>query len=104
LKAAGLLAAGGLLLIGDIPNLDKKRAFESDPRHREFMDEWRRKTANHNSVSTSADSRMVRIDNELLTRLCSNLASNGWGTTRLGQAEGLPFCFTREDILVSCHI
>lgn len=99
LKAARLLPRDGLLLAGDIPNLEKKKAFESDPRNSEFMKSWREQTAD-SRVSFQPDSSIVRIDEAMLVRLCSRLAAEGFDAVRLAQPEGLPMCKTREDILI----
>jgi 2-polyprenyl-3-methyl-5-hydroxy-6-metoxy-1,4-benzoquinol methylase len=103
LKAARLLSRDGLLLAGDIPNLEKKKAFESDPRNHEFMKSWREKTADCR-VTFRPDSSMIRIDEAMLVRLCSRLSSEGFDATRLAQPEGLPMCKTREDIVVSPRV
>jgi 2-polyprenyl-3-methyl-5-hydroxy-6-metoxy-1,4-benzoquinol methylase len=100
LKAARLLPRDGLLLAGDIPSLDRKKAFEADPSNHEFMKSWREQTADCR-VTFQPDSNNVRIDEAVLARLCSRLASEGFNATRLAQPEGLPMCKTREDILVA---
>jgi cyclopropane fatty-acyl-phospholipid synthase-like methyltransferase len=99
-KAAGLLSHGGRMLIGDITNIDKKRAFEASPLGREFLDNWRRNVRPDSGVSIP-DSKRVTIDECIIDRLRNHLKSSGFEAARLNQPEDLPFCYTREDMLVS---
>lgn len=100
MKAADLLSLGGLLLIGDIANVDKKKAFEASPQGQVFMREWRRNGARL-SVSLNPDPDRVIIDDALIGRLKTRLESSGFRVARLQQPEDLPFCYTREDMLIS---
>jgi len=101
MKAAGLLAPQGLLLIGDIANVDKKRAFETSPRGRDFLLDWRRRVSEGIVVPNPDDPDRITIDDGVLDRLQSRLESVGFEVMRLAQPEGLPMCYTREDMLVS---
>ena len=100
MKAADLLEPEGLLLLGDIANFDKKKAFETSPQGQEFLRGWRRTVA-QSSVVKILDPDTVAIDEGVIGRLQSRLKSSGFDLARLAQPEGLPMCYTREDILVS---
>ena len=101
MKAAGLLSAGGLLLVGDIANVDKKRTFETSSQGQEFMRDWRRRVCKISVVPSPDDPNRVTIDEGVLGRLRARLESSGFKVARLQQPEDLPMCYTREDMLVS---
>ena len=98
LKAAELLSEGGMLLIGDIADLDRKRAFEKDPLNQEFIAEWRRTVGGSRMPLIAQDDSLVQIDEKMIEGLCADLAARGYDVARLQQAKGLPFSYTREDV------
>jgi 2-polyprenyl-3-methyl-5-hydroxy-6-metoxy-1,4-benzoquinol methylase len=100
MKATRLLEPEGLLLIGDIANVDKKKAFEASLQGQEFLQDWRR-TATAGRVIQVPDPERVIIDDGVIGRLQSRLQSSGFDLVKLPQPEGLPMCYTREDLLVS---
>ena len=100
MKATGLLGSEGLLLIGDVANVDKKRVFEMSPQSQEFLRDWRRQPRQLNT-GPNPDPDKVTINDGIITRLQAQLKSSGFDLVKLQQPEGLPMCYTREDLLVS---
>lgn len=98
LKAASLVAPDGILMIGDIPNADKKRAFEASEKGQEVLREWRTKTAGQ-QVRLGPDDKLVAIDDKVLADLTHVLTEQGFHVTRHDQPDGLPFCHTRQDLV-----
>lgn len=103
-KAAGLLAPGGRLLIGDIPNSDKKRRFLQTQAGASFNKVWQEQLQTVQSkptpVALSADPNLLMLDDELVLTLLARLRRGGCDAYVLPQPSDLPFGHTREDILV----
>jgi hypothetical protein len=97
-EAMGLLAHGGHMLIGDIPNVSKRRRFFSSPAGREF----------HRAFTGSDDPPEVmfnqleheRIDDAVLLGLVARARAAGFDAHLVPQAEALPMANRREDLLV----
>lgn len=97
-EALDLLAPGGQLLIGDIPNISKrKRFFASDNGaafHRAFM-----KTDTAPEVRFNV-SEPGQIDDAVIFSLLQRARSAGFDAYVLPQAAYLPMANRREDILI----
>jgi cyclopropane fatty-acyl-phospholipid synthase-like methyltransferase len=96
--AVGLLAHGGSMLIGDIPNLSKRRRFFSSPaghaHHREF-------TGSDDPPDVTCDVPAPgRIDDTVLLGLVSRVRAAGCDAYLVPQADGLPMANRREDLLI----
>lgn len=97
-RAMELLAHGGHMLIGDIPNVSKRRRFFLSPAGREF----------HRAFSGSDDPPEVnfnaiedgRMDDAVLLGLVARARAAGFDAHLAPQAEGLPMANRREDLLV----
>jgi 2-polyprenyl-3-methyl-5-hydroxy-6-metoxy-1,4-benzoquinol methylase len=96
--AASLLAPGGVLLIGDIPNVSaRKRFFASDRGRR-----------HHQTFTASTEVPTVefnvpepgRIDDSVILGLLMRLRAAGFQAYVVPQGEQLPMANRREDIIV----
>jgi len=104
-KAAGLLDFGGRLLIGDIPNVDRKRRFLQTQTGAEFGEAWKERTSASappsNQLALTPDPSMLEFGDELVVDLIARFRRQGFDTFVLPQSTSLPFGHTREDILVT---
>ena len=95
-----LLAPGGQMLIGDIPNISKrKRFFASDSGvrfHQEFMKTDERPLVQFNTIE------LDQIDDAIVFSLLLRARSQGFEAYVLPQATNLPMANRREDILITC--
>lgn len=93
-----LLAPGGRLLIGDIPNASmRKRFFASETGvrfHQQFMGTQEKPTVNFNQIEVD------QIDDAVLTGLVQRARAAGYHAWLLPQAPGLPMANRREDLLI----
>ena len=104
--AAQLVAPGGRLLIGDIPNADRKRRFLDSDAGRRFDAEWKRSMA---AVNTEAPDPFAAfagapavhtLDDQSVLELLERFRAQGFRAQVLSQRPELPFGHTREDILL----
>ena len=107
-KAAGLLAPGGRLLVGDIPNVDKKRRFAESPEGRRFQVEWDALMADPENVREAEWARehladapaTAQFDDELVLAIMKRFRGDGLDVHCLPQPADLAFGYTREDLLI----
>lgn len=102
-KAVGLLKPGGLLLLGDVPNADKKKRFLRTRKGREVMKAWEKVAASFRGIPGPAmrpDPDLIAIDDRILLSLMTRLRRQGHEAFLLEQPEGLAMCYSREDVLV----
>lgn len=96
--AIDLLAPGGQLLIGDIPNVSKrKRFFTSDAGirfHQEFMKTTDKPVVRHDNVEHG------RIDDAAILGVIMRCRAQGCDAYWLPQSPALPMANRREDVLV----
>jgi len=103
-KAVDLLAPNGRLLIGDIPNQDKKRRFLSTEAGRSFDQRWReqmRGLPQSDAPEGPVDRHLLVYTDEIVLELVLRLRRGGLDVHVLPQPSDLPFGWTREDILVT---
>jgi hypothetical protein len=97
-RSLELLSEGGEMLIGDIPNISKRRRFFSSANgvkfHQEFM-----KTQTSPEVHFNCVERH-RIDDSVVLALISRARSQGFDAYVLPQPPGLPLANRREDVLI----
>lgn len=97
-KSLALLAPGGRMLIGDIPNSSmRKRFFLSETgirHHQEFTKSNEIPVVSLNTISAG------QIDDSVVIGILSRARAAGFHAYVLPQAEGLPMANRREDILV----
>lgn len=105
--AVELLAPGGKLLIGDIPNVNRKGRFVATEFGRAFDAEYHKKDINDIPVYKDQYEYVEKCTNQN-TRICDDLISTiftqyrkkGFDVFVLPQDKCLPFSLTREDILI----
>jgi hypothetical protein len=96
--ALGLLAHGGHMLIGDVPNVSKRRRFFSSPAGRDFH---RRFTGSDEPPEvTFNEPEPGKIDDAVLIGLMSRARAAGYDAYLIPQADALPMANRREDLLV----
>ena len=102
-KAYGLLRPGGKMLVGDIPNVDRKRRFESSQFGAAFSKAWasRENGGNEFFDAIEADENRVAFDDAMIRRLIKDLGLRGRDYRVMAQPSAMPFGHTREDILIT---
>ena len=97
-RSLELLAEGGEMLIGDIPNISMRRRFFSSANgirfHQEFM-----KTDNLPEVHFNSLDRH-KIDDSVILSLLSRARNQGFDAYVLPQRPDLPMANRREDVLI----
>lgn len=98
-----LLHPGGKLLVGDIPNADRKKRFEESPFGRAFSKAWAKRENGGNEFfdTINADENRVIFDAAVIRRLMKKLGLRDKDYSILSQPPDLPFGYTREDILIT---
>jgi hypothetical protein len=97
-KSIGLLAEKGEMLIGDIPNLSKRRRFFSSPAgvryHQEFTGTEEAPKVEFNTLEVGD------IDDSVILALLMRCRNSGVEAYLLPQSDDLPMANRREDILI----
>ena len=100
-KATSLLAPGGKILFGDIPNISKKIRFQSSSYGKEFIKEWERKQAESKNINhLPNDDKIIEFDDDFILRILKKLRDDNYQAYVLPQPPELPFGYSREDILL----
>jgi len=102
LKAISMLEVGGLALFGDIPNISKKERFSKGQFGKDFISKWN-KISPPNSLKINnlkQDNQNVVFDDNAVMSIIKKVRLSGFHAYILQQKSGLPFCYSREDILV----
>jgi len=93
-----LLAEGGEMLIGDIPNISMRKRFFSSAHgikfHQQFMNVETAPEVEFNCLERR------QIDDAVILGLISRARSQGFEAYVLPQPPGLPFANRREDVLI----
>jgi cyclopropane fatty-acyl-phospholipid synthase-like methyltransferase len=97
-RSLELLAEGGEMLIGDIPNISKRRRFFSSANgikfHKAFMDTQAPPEVHFNTIERH------RIDDSVVLALLNRARSQGFDAYVLPQTADLPMANRREDLLI----
>jgi hypothetical protein len=97
-SSLGLLAEGGAMLIGDIPNVSKRRRFFSSRRgvefHRKFMDTDQGPEVNFNQLEPRL------IDDAVVQMILQRSRAAGFDAYVVPQGDDLPMANRREDVLI----
>lgn len=105
-RALSLLAPGGKLLLGDLPNQDHKRRFCASDLGQQTTRQWQESIAtsgHHVFEAMPADTRLISINDRIIMKFIVHIRARGFEAYLLPQDEQLPFGHTREDILVTAH-
>jgi 2-polyprenyl-3-methyl-5-hydroxy-6-metoxy-1,4-benzoquinol methylase len=93
-----LLAVGGQCLIGDVPNISKRKRFFSSPTgikyHQDFMNTMDAPQVEFNRIE------MGQIDDAVLISLMLRARQAGFDAYILPQTDNLPMANRREDIFI----
>lgn len=93
-----LLAPGGVMLVGDIPNFDKKNRFFGSPEGRAFH---RANTGDETPPNVETYSPHVNwIDDAAIFDLMQRVRASGSESYLIPQDPELPFANRREDVLI----
>lgn len=109
-KMVGLLVPGGRILVGDLPNINKKKRFNESRRGQEFAKEWNKLMSepdnkrgvewiNRNVIMSEMN---VVFDDQLIAELLLRYRTQGLDAYILPQPPDLAFGHTREDLLIIC--
>jgi hypothetical protein len=94
-----LLAPGGQILIGDIPNISKRKRFFASGSglryHQEFMKTDQCPEVKFNTIEHD------QIDDAVVFSLLQRARAQGFDAYVLPQASNLPMANRREDILIT---
>lgn len=104
-KALNLLESNGALLIGDIPNVDKKARYLSSQTYQAKREEWNlllekcsdSKGALNEMVS---DEQLIKIGDYEIFEILRFIRGRGFEAFLLPQPAKLPFSYSRDDILI----
>jgi len=108
-KALNSIPSGGKILIGDIPNSDRRRFFNASPRGKQFHEAWEK--TRHESKTDEEKRRdeifkdnkvegLIDFNDDLIFEFMRTLRKEGHEVYLLPQPNHLPFGNTREDILI----
>lgn len=102
IRGLSCLSGGGRMLIGDLPNVDKKQRFLSSEAGQKFLASWNSQAEGEvESPLASVTDSLVLVDDDLLLRLMKEARMRGYESYLLRQPPDLPFGHTREDLLVT---
>ena len=96
--AANLLAPGGHLLIGDIPNASKLRRFLASDAGARFHRAYMR--SEHGPEVAAFDDARGRLDDGAVFGIAHRMRAAGYDAYIVPQAAALPMANRREDVLV----
>ena len=102
-RALDHLDAGGRLLVGDMPNVDKKRRFQATRFGEEFEQMWASRGGSASMIGEGEllpESQRVEFTDEAVASIFRRVRSWGYDAYVLPQPEHLPWGFTREDFLI----
>ncbi len=102
-RACALLASGGRLLLGDIPNSDRKARFNDSPKGIAFGSEWKKlretSTEDHFSAFDKV-ANLATLDDDKVLSILTRYRKAGFNAFVVEQNPNLPFGHTREDIII----
>lgn len=97
-RSLSLLSEGGQMLIGDIPNVSKRKRFFASQAgirfHQEFTDTKSIPSVSFNTIE------LDRIDDSVMLSIIMRVRNAGFDGYLLPQGEDLPMANRREDILI----
>ncbi len=104
-KAVSLLKSGGILLIGDIPNLSKKERFLNTNFGKNFSKQFSSRIkdeelSKRDKIFGSVEPTGNHIDDELLINIIKSQRDKGNETYIMPQNSECAFSYTREDLII----
>jgi cyclopropane fatty-acyl-phospholipid synthase-like methyltransferase len=106
-KCIDVLRPGGRVLLGEIPNEDLRRRFQRSSFGRQVEAEWLRRKARltpdhevRDRIFAEMDGTMPYLTDEFVVEVLANARRQGLEAYVMPEPEGLPFCYSREDILL----
>lgn len=105
-RALGLLSPGGRLLIGDLPNADKRARWSNSISGKKSTAAWYEQVSNagqHPLSLQPSDENLININDKAVFSLMQKARELGHESYLLPQKSDLPFGNTREDILFVKH-
>jgi cyclopropane fatty-acyl-phospholipid synthase-like methyltransferase len=103
-KALKLLAPGGRLLIGDIPNINKKERYEKSSSGASKIESWKQTVLKSNNNSNSfLDTDLITMNDKCYIDIINFVRRKGFESYILPEPDNLPFGNTRDDILIIAH-
>jgi hypothetical protein len=97
-KSLTILSPGGQMLIGDIPNISKRKRFFSSPAgikyHQQFTNTEQKPIVKYNIINENF------IDDSVLFSMMMRCRNFGFDAYLLPQAKDLPMANRREDFLI----
>jgi 2-polyprenyl-3-methyl-5-hydroxy-6-metoxy-1,4-benzoquinol methylase len=106
------LRPGGTLLIGDLPNVDKRQRFLASAFGKRFHADWMAQTADQSRVlhrdAMAREEIFAQLDRSappfisdaFVLRVLTEARNEGHESYLLSQPTQLPFSFTREDVII----
>ena len=104
LKAVSMLEVGGAILLGDIPNISKKERFSKGEFGKKFIKNWSKFKSTDSSFkmhNLEFDVQCAVFGDSAIMSLVKEVRLKGFNAYILEQNQRLPFCYTREDILIT---
>lgn len=99
-EALSLLKPGGRMLIGDLPNIDRRERFHKSPAGRRFAVTWAALVKKGRAPPQIEDPDLPVVTDAFVIRLLGHCRSKGLHAWVMPQHPELPFGRTREDILI----
>jgi cyclopropane fatty-acyl-phospholipid synthase-like methyltransferase len=106
-RALTLLQSGGTLMLGDIPNSDKKKRWLNTKSGQDAAINWKQQVdaaGEHPMAHASPDTNLVTVDDHFVSQVMLFGRSLGYETYLIPQKSNLPFGNTREDIIFVSRI
>ncbi|HEY9206256.1 MAG TPA: class I SAM-dependent methyltransferase [Candidatus Methanoperedens sp.] len=102
-----ILKDGGGLMLGDIPNEDSRKRFLASDFGKRFEAEWVAGISRRGEEHAIRDRIFSQVENtppyltdDFILQLLADTRRQGLESYVVPQAKNLPFCYTREDILI----
>lgn len=99
-------APGGRILLGDLPNRDRKRRFGASEAGQAVRADWDNQitqAGSHAFDTLPGDQHLVAINDSLILSILAHARQQGYEAYLLPQPLELPFGGSREDILITAH-
>lgn len=94
-EAVDLLKCGGMMLVGDIPNFDKRNRFLASAEGKKFL-----RNNKQLKGTTAHENLNQKMDDTIIFSIMMRLRKFGFETYLLSQNADLPMANRREDILI----